>query len=58
MDKTVEVKQLAEILSHCNEDMPIVLEVEKGVYKEFKGLLMEDTDEAYRVVLSPFPNAD
>lgn len=56
--KQVNVNQLSEILNQCNEDMPIVLEVEKGVFKEFKGLLMEDTDEEYRVVLSAFPNTD
>lgn len=54
--KQVSVNQLSEILNQCNEDMPVFLEVEKGVFKEFKGLLMEDTDKEYRVVLSVFPN--
>lgn len=54
----VNAKQLMTILNQCDEDMPIVLEVEKGVFKEFKGLLMEDTDKEYRVVLSAFPNTD
>ena len=54
----INAKKLSEILNQCDEDMPIVLEVEKGVFKEFKGLLMEDTDKEYRIVLSVFSNTD
>lgn len=54
----VNAKKLSEILTQCDEDMPVVIEVEKGVFKEFKGLVMEDTDTEYRVVLSVFSNTD
>lgn len=50
------VKELSEVFKECDEDMPIFIEVEKGVFKEFQSLHLEDTDQEYRVVLSIFSN--
>lgn len=47
----VTVKELKKVLAHCNDDMPIVLEVEKGVHVALSRMFMEDTDKEYRVVL-------